>query len=242
MPGARNKADMSSHSAKRLDTVLFDLDGTLADTAPDLAQTLNQLLVEQGQEPLPFAAIRPHVSNGASALVTLGFGLAGDDPDFEALRQRFLDIYSDNLCRQTTLFPGMDELLQQIEQQSMRWGVVTNKPARFTEPLLEALGVSQRAACIISGDSTEKRKPHPEPMLLACRQLGIEPACCLYVGDARRDIDAGRNAGMLTLVAAFGYIGEQDTPDDWQAHGVVDSPLSILDWLLQYNQGLTAAS
>jgi len=233
---------MSSRYKNLLDTILFDLDGTLADTAPDLAQTLNLLLEEQGRPSLPFATIRPHVSNGATALVTLGFGLTSEDPDFDALRRRFLDIYADHLCRHTTLFPGMDELLQQIERQSMRWGVVTNKPARFTEPLLEALGLGQRAACIISGDSTVQRKPHPEPMLLACRQLGVVPGNCLYVGDARRDIDAGRNAGMQTLVAGFGYIGEHDPPDDWQAHGIVASPMSILEWLQQYNQRLTAAS
>jgi phosphoglycolate phosphatase len=179
-------------------------------------------------------------------LVTLGFGLddanPGANPGFVELRQRFLEIYTDNLCRQTTLFPGMDELLQQIEQHSLHWGVVTNKPARFTEPLLEALGIAQRAACIVSGDSASKRKPDPEPMLLACRQIGVQPGTCLYVGDARRDIDAGLNAGMQTLVASFGYIAAGDQPADWQAHGIIDTPLAILDWLHAYNHRVTAAS
>ena len=237
---------MSRSDKNLLDTILFDLDGTLADTAPDLANTLNLLLAEQGRAALPFDRIRPHVSNGATALVTLGFGQDSDEQtdqdSFERLRQRFLDIYAEHLCQHTTLFPGMAELLQQIEQQSLRWGVITNKPARFTEPLLEALGIARRAACIISGDSAGKRKPDPEPMLMACRQMGVQPDNCLYVGDARRDIDAGLNAGMQTLVAGFGYIGEMEQPNDWQAHGIIDTPLAILDWLHQYNHRLTAAS
>ena len=221
--------------AQHLNTILFDLDGTLADTAPDLAETLNLLLVEQGKQTLPFEEIRPHVSNGAAALIILGFNIESDAPAFAPLRQRFLDLYSKNLCRQTTLFPGMDELLNLIEQQSMHWGVITNKPARFTEPLLKALGIAQRAACIISGDTATKRKPHPEPMHLACKKIGVQPDNCLYVGDARRDIEAGLNAGMQTLVASFGYIDEQDEPGDWQAHGIIDTPLAIIDWLHQYN-------
>jgi phosphoglycolate phosphatase len=221
-----------------LDTILFDLDGTLADTAPDLARTLNLLLIERNTPPLPFDQIRPHVSNGAAALVTLGFSLESNAPGFDELRQRFLELYTANLCRGTTLFPGMAELLQQIEQQSMRWGVITNKPARFTEPLMKALGIAARAACIISGDSASKRKPDPEPMLLACSQIGVEPGNCLYIGDARRDIDAGLNAGMQTLVANFGYIGTHDSPADWQAHGIIETPLAIMDWLQQYNRNL----
>jgi len=225
-----------------LDTILFDLDGTLADTAPDLARTLNLLLVERNKPELPFEDIRPHVSNGAAALITLGFDMNSDVPAFAPLRQRFLDLYTENLCQRTTLFPGMDELLDQIDRQSMHWGVITNKPARFTEPLLKALGIAQRAACIISGDTTSKRKPDPEPMYLACKKIGVQPENCLYVGDARRDIDAGLNAGMQTLVANFGYISNQDDPGDWQAHGIIDTPLAIIDWLQQYNRNQLAKS
>jgi 2-phosphoglycolate phosphatase len=229
--------------SQKLDTILFDLDGTLADTAPDLAQTLNLLLQENARAMLPFPLIRPHVSHGATALVKLGFGLNNEDaPEFIALRQRFLDIYSDNLCRQTMLFPGMDTLLDDIEQRSLRWGVITNKPARFTEPLLQQLGIAERSACIISGDSTDKRKPDPAPMFLACEKIGVMPGQCLYVGDAERDITAGLNAGMKTLVAAFGYLGEQDRPEHWQAHGIISTPEGILDWLQNYNDQLNDIS
>jgi phosphoglycolate phosphatase len=212
-------------------TILFDLDGTLADTAPDLALTLNLLLQEQNKPSLPFPEIRPHVSHGSTGLIKIGFGLAEDHPDFDALRQRFLEIYADHLFEQTTLFPGMTSLLDAIEARGMRWGVITNKPARFTDPLLAKLGLAERSACIISGDSAAKRKPDPEPMYLACEQIGVKPKQCLYVGDAERDIMAGLNAGMMTLVAGFGYLGDQDRPENWQAHGIIMSPQGILDWL-----------
>ena len=219
-----------------INTVLFDLDGTLADTAPDLAHTLNLLLIEQGRQTLAYETIRPVVSHGATALVQLGFGLTPEDSQFETLRQRIIELYADNLCRHTTLFPGMQELLDQLEEHDVRWGVITNKPARFTEPLLAALGLQQRAACMISGDSTTHRKPHPEPMILACRHIGVKALNCLYVGDAERDIEAGRRAGMHTLVAGFGYIGDHDQPVNWRAQGIVDEPWQILDWIKQHNE------
>lgn len=224
---------------QHLDTILFDLDGTLADTAPDLALVLNLLLAERKMQTLPFELIRPHVSHGAAALISLGFKVNSAEPGFKPLRQRFLDLYSDNLCQHTRLFPGMDELLINIEEQGLRWGVVTNKPARFTKPLLEALGIADRASCIISGDTIQKQKPDPEPMLLACRKIGAQPAKCLYVGDARRDIEAGLNAGMQTLVASYGYINDQDPAKNWHAHGIIDTPAAILDWLQRYNHALT---
>lgn len=225
---------------QQLDTILFDLDGTLADTAPDLARTLNLLLQEHGKTALPFPLIRPHVSHGATALVKLGFDVAEQTDEFEALRERFLELYADNLCRETTLFPGMGELLDEFDRLTLRWGVITNKPARFTEPLLQELGIAARSACIISGDSTVKRKPDPDPMWLACQRLGVAPGQCLYVGDAERDITAGRRAGMQTLVAAFGYLGELDDPESWRAHGVVTAPRGILDWLHGYNERISA--
>jgi phosphoglycolate phosphatase len=219
-----------------LKTILFDLDGTLADTAPDLALSLNLLLKEQGRETLPFTTIRPHVSHGATAMVRLGFGLGPDDADFAPLRLRFLEIYQNNLSRHTALFDGMGTLLTDIEQRGMRWGVVTNKPARLTEPLMADLGLAQRAACIVSGDTTARNKPHPEPILYACRLTNSDIAECLYVGDAERDIEAGNKAGMPTLVALFGYIGESEQPLTWGASGAVRTPAEILTWIDQFNR------
>ena len=221
---------------RQLNTILFDLDGTLADTAPDLADTLNVLLAEKQRPPLPYDTIRPHVSHGATALVRLGFGMEPDEAEFEPLRQRFLDLYEQRLAKRTCLFPGMENVLDALEQGDCRWGVVTNKPARFTVPLLTALGLEKRAACIISGDSTRQRKPHPEPLQAACRSLGATALQCVYIGDARRDIEAGRRAGIMTLVALFGYLGEQDRPEQWQADGMVRSPADILDWLDEQNR------
>lgn len=221
-----------------IQSVLFDLDGTLADTAPDLAYTLNTLRAEHNLAPLPFDEIRPVVSHGATALLHLGFNHEVDDPRFESLRQRFLDIYRVNLANETRLFPGMNELLDAIEQGGMKWGVVTNKPAWLTEPLMDRLDLRQRASCIVSGDSTGNRKPHPEPMLHACQQIDILARQCLYVGDAQRDIEAGQRAGMKTLIALFGYIGDNDRPEQWQADGMVNHPLEIMEWIMKYNEAL----
>jgi phosphoglycolate phosphatase len=212
-------------------TVLFDLDGTLADTAPDLAFALNQVLIEQGREPLPFETIRPVVSNGGLALTRLGFGIDAEHPDFPPLYQRLLDIYRANIARETTLFPGMAELLDSIEHNNMNWGVVTNKPAWLTDPLMAALGLSERAACIVSGDTCTNRKPHPESILHGCQLAGSEAAQCVYIGDAQRDIEAGNRAGMTTIVALFGYIDENDTPHDWQADVLLETPEAITQWL-----------
>ena len=216
-------------------TVLFDLDGTLADTAPDLAYALNRVLEEQGRATLPFEAIRPVVSHGGLALTRLGFGIEPEHPDFAPLRQRLLDIYHDNLARKTRLFPGMAELLDSIEQAGMNWGVVTNKPAWLTDPLLAALGLSERAACIVSGDTCANRKPHPEPILHACHLADSLAHQCLYVGDAQRDIEAGRRAGMPTLVALFGYIGADDRPREWNADALSETPQSIWEWIVARN-------
>lgn len=220
---------------KPITTVLFDLDGTLADTAPDLAYALNRVREEQGLEPMSFEAIRPHVSHGGIALTRLGFGLEPEHPDFPSLRERLLAIYRDNLTRETRLFPGMDELLNHIEQQGMNWGVVTNKPGWLTEPLIEQLGLTARAVCIVSGDTCDNRKPHPEPILHGCRLAGSEAQQCLYIGDAQRDIEAGRRAGLQTIAALFGYIGEHDDPHAWQADALLNTPNEIESWILRNN-------
>ncbi len=212
-------------------TVLFDLDGTLADTAPDLADALNRVLVEEGRERLPFETIRPVVSHGGVALIQFGFGLKPGTSEFDRLRHRLLAVYRDNLAVATRLFPGMEALLTELERRKINWGVVTNKPGWLTLPLMEALGLAERAASIVSGDTIPERKPHPAPMLRACQEAGTEPGRCLYIGDAERDIIAGRSAGMATLVALWGYLGENDTPTDWGADGMTEKPLAVLDWL-----------
>lgn len=212
-------------------TVLFDLDGTLADTAPDLADALNGVLEEQCRRTLSFDTIRPIVSHGTIALIYLGFELAPDDENFAPIQQRLLEIYRNNIAKKTRLFPGMAEVLAEIEARGMNWGVVTNKPGHLTEPLMEALELNRRAVCIVSGDTTKNRKPDPEPMFHAAALAGTEPGSCLYIGDAERDIVAGRRAGMITLAALFGYIDDHDNPGQWGAHGMIEHPQEILAWL-----------
>jgi phosphoglycolate phosphatase len=212
-------------------TVLFDLDGTLADTAPDLARALNELLVEEGRPPLPYETIRPMVSHGSPGLLRLGFGIGAEHTAYARLRQRLLDLYAADLCRETRLFPGMDEVLAGLQARGLNWGIVTNKPAFLTEPLVRKLALDFPPTSIVSGDSTRNRKPHPEPMFLACRQAGSEPPQCLFVGDAERDVEAGREAGMRTLVALFGYIESHESPQSWGADGLVRTPVEILGWL-----------
>jgi phosphoglycolate phosphatase len=212
-------------------SVLFDLDGTLADTAPDLANALNKVLAENRHEPLPLQIIRYQVSNGASALIKLGFHIEPDHPDFEPLRLRLLEFYAQAVAAETRLFDGMHEVLSGLEALGMRWGVVTNKPSRFTNPILEALALSHRSACVVSGDTLEKKKPHPEPILHACNIVGCTPHESIYVGDAQRDIEAGNRAGTKTLVALFGYISEQQQPQQWGADGMIETPQEIIHWL-----------
>ncbi|VAW77179.1 Similar to phosphoglycolate phosphatase, clustered with ubiquinone biosynthesis SAM-dependent O-methyltransferase [hydrothermal vent metagenome] len=212
-------------------TVLFDLDGTLLDTAPDLAAALNATLQLNGREALPFENIRPVVSHGGRALIELGFGLDPQHADFEPLRKQLLDLYEANIAVHTALFPGMADVLEELEKRGIRWGIVTNKPGWLTNPLLDALSLSQRAACVVSGDSLKERKPHPAPLLHACKLADSLPEETLYVGDAERDIEAGRNAGMRTLIALFGYLMEHDQPNDWGADALVEHPAEILQYV-----------
>ena len=212
-------------------TVLFDLDGTLADTAPDLASALNETLKLNDREELPYEEIRPHVSHGGIALVKLGFQMEPEEAGFETYRNQFLDIYKKNIANRTTLFDGMEELLDTLEKNNINWGVVTNKPSWLTDPLMDALSLTKRAISIVSGDTLNERKPHPAPILHACQQSGADPEECLYVGDAQRDIEAGNRAGLTTLAALFGYIKEDDDPSLWQADAMIHSPLEVLDWL-----------
>lgn len=211
--------------------ILFDLDGTLADTAPDLARSLNLLLEENGRPQLPFEYIRPMVSHGGIFMICRAFAMTGDEPGFPALRERFLSIYEANLDLETRLFPGIPEVLDRLEADGCTWGIVTNKIERLTLPLVRALGLSERAACIVCGDTVEHSKPHPAPMLHACRLIDRPPANTLYIGDAEKDVIAGRTVDMHTLVACYGYIGIDDEPESWGADGLINTPLEILDWL-----------
>ena len=216
----------------RPDCVLFDLDGTLLDTAPDLTAALNRLRRERGiLEPLSAEAVRPTVSHGSPGMLKLGFGLEPDEPLYAELNQRLLELYRAAIAVDTTLFPGMSAVLRHLEAHGIHWGVVTNKPGWLTEPLLKALDLWARAACVVSGDTLAKRKPDPEPLLYACAEVGATPGRSLYVGDAERDVRAGNQAGLTTLVARFGYLGTEDRPEEWGADGFLEHPADLLGWL-----------
>lgn len=210
--------------------VLFDLDGTLIDTAPDMIDALNLLRAQEGLEPLPYDLARTQVSHGSTGLVRLAFPSV-DPVRFEQLRERFLALYNDRVARDTRLFDGAIEVLDALESTRRRWGIVTNKPAFLTQPLLEAIGIGVRAGCVVSGDTLPQRKPHPAPLLHAATLLGLEPAACLYVGDAERDIQAARAAGMPVLLARYGYLGPEDTPHAWGADGEISSLHELLPWI-----------
>ena len=195
--------------------VLFDLDGALADTAADLARALNAIRGKYARPALPLARIRPLVSLGGAAMLKLAFNVKEGE-----------DCYAANIARETRLFEGMERVLNDIETEA-KWGIVTNKPAWLTEPLLRELRLDKRAACVVSGDTLAERKPHPAPVLHACRLIGVAPAETVFIGDAERDIEAGRAAGARTLVAAYGYLADGAAPEDWRADGIVESPLEI---------------
>ena len=217
--------------ALRVDAVLFDLDGTLADTAGDLAGALNRLRAERGLAPVPIEPLRAHASAGARGLIGAGMGITPDHPEFAALRDRFLAYYAEGLALTTRLFDGVPRMLDELDARGIAWGVVTNKAQRFTRPVVEALGLSPRTAVVVSGDTTPHAKPHPAPLLHAAAALGVAPAACAYVGDDLRDVVAGNAAGMATLVAQYGYLGETGRSDDWPATGWIDGPLGLLDWM-----------
>jgi phosphoglycolate phosphatase len=216
---------------KAFSAVLFDLDGTLVDTAPDLAYALNTLLVERGKTPLPYETIRPIASNGAAGLLDLGFGSTSENDILPELRTRLLDLYQNNITRESKLFDGMEEVITALEKANITWGIITNKPAFLTNPLVEALNLTHRAGCVVSGDTTAHSKPHPAPMLHACDVIQHKPEHCLYVGDNIRDIEAGKNANMLTVAACYGYLDKDDDPSLWQADYAITHPLDILKWI-----------
>ncbi len=213
-----------------ISTVLFDLDGTLVDTAPDMVAALERVCAEEGIPAPGYADARLHVSQGAIGLVRHAFGELSTG-DARRLAERFRDLYAEQVSAGSRMFEGMPDLLEAIEQSGRLWGIVTNKPERFTTPLIEALGLAERAACVVSGDTTLRSKPHPLPLLYACERLGRNPVHCVYVGDDLRDVIAGKAAGMLTVAALYGYILEEEQPQDWQADGHIAQPADLLEWL-----------
>jgi N-acetyl-D-muramate 6-phosphate phosphatase len=218
--------------------VLFDLDGTLVDTAPDLVAVLNTLLRERRRVLMPFAIARNEVSNGAIGLLRLGLGELPPADELAVLRQRFLEIYRENLCVESRLFIDIESLFKNVHD--VRWGIVTNKPHAFTEPLLAQLGIADRWGTVVSGDRLPQRKPDPAPLLLAAAELGLPPASCVYVGDAPRDIEAGRAAGMRTVAAAFGYIRPHEDPSSWGADVVVRQPHEVVGVLRRLRRQASA--
>ncbi len=218
-----------------LQCILFDLDGTLLDTLPDLAFAVNTVLTEEGREPLAEAVIRMAVSDGAPGMVQLAFGEDQSKEDFARRMARLRAVYLEHLSDRTRLFPGMAAVLEDIEGRGLKWGIVTNKRRYMTLPLLRDLELLERCAAVVCGDDTPLGKPNPEPLWLACQEAGVEATRCVYIGDAPRDIEAGRRAGMGTVAASYGYLAPGDKPEDWGADRVIDDPSGIHalleDWL-----------
>ena len=211
--------------------VLFDLDGTFADTAPDLAAALNHVRATRDLAPLPLKTLRPQASHGSVGLLKVGMNVTPESPDFADLRELFLQHYRDNICVHSKLFEGMAELLNHLDARAIVWGIVTNKPQRFTVPLMQALGYAQRASCLISGDTCANAKPHPEPMQQACNTIKISAENCLYLGDDKRDMQAANAVNMRGIIANYGYVSADCSIANWQAFGSVNTPLALLDFL-----------
>lgn len=211
--------------------VLFDLDGTLLDTAPDFYRILNQMRAERQQPAASYARVRQQVSNGAAAMINSTFDITNDHPDAEPLRQQLLQRYQQAPAQDSMLFDGIEPLLEWLEQHQIPWGIVTNKPERFCRPILQKLQLEGRCKTMICPDHVEQRKPHPEGLLKACGELSQPAQDCLYVGDHRRDIEAGNNASMMTVAALYGYLSPQDHPQEWHADLLIESPRQLLKWL-----------
>jgi 2-phosphoglycolate phosphatase len=215
----------------RIRGVLFDLDGTLIDSAPDLAGAANRLRAEHGMAPLPLAQLRPMVGSGARGMVGVAFGVAPGEPRFEPLRDAFLAHYEAGLLEKTHPFDGVDAMLSALEAAGIPWGIVTNKATRFTTPIVAGLGLVQRAAVVVCGDTTSRSKPHPEPLWHAARAMGLAPGDVVYVGDDLRDAQAAQAAGMAMVVATWGYLGLGEPVHNWGADALADAPSQLLDWL-----------
>jgi phosphoglycolate phosphatase len=214
-----------------VDAVLLDLDGTFADTAPDLGEALNHVRSLHNLPPLPLATMRPQASHGSLGLLKLGMNVTPDSDGYDEMRAAFLEHYEAHICDRTKLFPGMAALISEFEERDIPWGIVTNKPHRFTVPLMEKLGYATRAACLVSGDTCEESKPHPAPMLHAAKLMGVEPGRCLYLGDDLRDMQAANAAKMIGIIAGYGYLEANADTGSWQAAGIVQAPFALLRYL-----------
>lgn len=215
----------------KIKAILFDLDGTLLDTAPDLVFAINKLLDINNCPTLPYPIARPLAGHGGRVLIKAGFNIEKGHPNFDKLWQGFLKIYSEHICVQTTLFPGIQEVLNYLLEKKIPWGIVTNKPGWLTEPLLKKLNLFNQAACIVSGDTLSVAKPDPAPILHACKLITLQAHECIYIGDAERDIQASAAAGMQSLIAKWGYITDTDPFDQWGADGILEKPEELIDWL-----------
>jgi len=216
-----------------LRAVLFDLDGTLADSAPDLAGTANDMRALRGMSPIDYPALRCMAGSGARGMLSRAFGVSPEQAGYDALRDEFHALYEQRMLRETALFADMLALLADLEAHGLRWGIVTNKAMRFADPLAAALGLWPRAGVLVAGDTTPHTKPHPAPLIEAARQLVIPAASCIYVGDDARDMQAARAAGMGAIAAAWGYLGSGGVPHEWNADAVVDSPAALMQTVLQ---------
>ena len=210
--------------------VLFDLDGTLIDSAPDLAAAANRMRLRRGLDALPLSDFRPMVGAGARGMLAIAFGITPDAAGFPALREEFFDEYESDMTGETAMFPGMAQVLDALQAAGLRWGIVTNKAERFAKPVVAGVGLAH-AGVLVCGDTTAHSKPHPEPLLEAARRLAVPPTACIYVGDDLRDVQAGRAAGMLTLAASWGYLGRGESIDAWGADALINFPVDLLKWL-----------
>lgn len=222
-------------SSSKVRAVLFDLDGTLADTSPDLTDTLNELLSQHGKNMLDYELVRNHTSRGSVAMIELGFNQTLEEERRTQLQGEFFRIYENKFCNKTKLFPGVTELLDFLDQASIPWGIVTNKPGKFAEPLVQKLDIAFRATCMVSGDSLTRKKPSPDQLHHAAIMIGIDETDCVYIGDDPRDIQAGKAAKMKTAAAAYGYVQENDDPHSWGADIVLNNALELKDWLFNHS-------
>ncbi len=218
-----------------IQAVLFDLDGTLIDTAPDLLYALNKVRAEHKLAPLPLSRFRSITGLGATAMMKMAFDFDGSEEDFNYLKERFLNFYMEHIADSTRLFPQMNDVLTYLEDKSIPWGIVTNKSTRPTLELLKALQLDQRSACVVCGDTLTTCKPDPAPILHACELINYQPQNCLYVGDAITDVTASKSAGTKSVVALYGYIHHEDDPATWLADGYIDQPVDLIDWLIKYH-------